>query len=116
MTGQAQGCRGILEIGVAGIQLLATFLEVGNLARDAYVKNERERVDGRIAGGVDGIHLVVLPVGDAQTVHSTTDAGRLIAEHTQAVLAIGRVGSTLCKYTNCRDSEKECAPYFLFHK
>ena len=90
-----EACHDVIEVGIAGVDLLAAFLEVGELPADTYVEDETQRVDGRIGSGVQLIHLVVLAEGKAEAVHATVETAGLISQFAQTKLRVRRIGSAI---------------------
>ena len=71
---------GILEIGILGILTHTVLTEVGNLSTQSHIKDKRQRIDRRITGGIDDVHLITLAETHAEAIHTTVEAAGLLAE------------------------------------
>ena len=116
MTHRTEACYRILKVGVVGIHLHAVLTKVGYLARNAHIKDEAQRIDGRVRSRVEIVYLIVLTEALSQTVHATIEATCLVAQDAQTILAVWGVCSALRRSRSCKCRQKSGSEYFFHYQ
>ena len=113
MAKQAKARHHILQVGIARADGAAALLELRHLQAHARVEDERQRVEGRVGGRVEGVDLVVEPEAIGQSVHAAAETARLFGEFAQAILAVGGVGAALRMESEGGEEQERCCYRFL---
>ena len=81
----------IVETGILGIQLLHPIAEIGVLQRNAAIKDERQRVYGRIRRRICKVYLKLVPQGVGHASHTLAISRSLVCQLSVTIPCVRRI-------------------------